>query len=147
MHVAVAGSVSQWIWHAENVTDQSWSDPARSGSPPPGYPSGYLPSYPQYPGAGGYLDPAAPWGRYPVTGQLLFGKSKTVAGLLQLLGLIGILDIGRIYLGYIELGIAQLLLGIFMCGLGVVIWVIADALLISTDKVRDLSGRLLRDGT
>ncbi|WP_231584576.1 TM2 domain-containing protein [Mycobacterium haemophilum] len=133
------------------MTDQPWSDPAGSGSPPPqpppGYPSGYPPSYPQYPGPGGYFDPAAPWGRHPVTGQPLSDKSKIVAGLLQLLGFIGIVGIGRIYLGYTGLGIAQLLVGIFTCGLGAVIWGIVDALLILTDKVSDPSGRPLRDGT
>ena len=147
---AAFGPVARWIWHAENVTDQSWPDAAGSGSPSPqpsGYPAGYPSSYPQYPGPGGYLDPAAPWGRHPVTGQPLSDKSKTVAGLLQLLGLIGILGIGRIYLGYTGLGIAQLLVGIFTCGLGAVVWGIVDALLILTDKVNDPSGRPLRDGT
>ncbi|WP_427901933.1 hypothetical protein [Mycobacterium lepromatosis] len=129
------------------MIDQLWSDPASSGSPPPGYSSGYLPSYPQYPESGSYLDPAALWGRYPVTGQLFSDKSKTVAGLVSLLDLIGILAIGSIYLGYIGLGIVQVLLDIFTFGLGAVIWGIVDALLILTYKVRDLSDRLLRYGT
>lgn len=136
------------------MTDQPWNRAANyaagSGSPPPqlpGYPPGYpgypAPPYAQYPG----IDPAAPFGRHPVTGQPLSDKSKTVAGLLQLLGLLGIAGIGRIYLGHIGLGVAQLLVGFATCGLGAVIWGIVDAVLILTDKVSDPQGRPLRDGT
>jgi TM2 domain-containing membrane protein YozV len=96
---------------------------------------------------GTYFDPTAPYGRHPVTGQPFSDKSKTVGGLLQLLGLLGIVGIGRIYLGYTGLGIAQLLVGLVTCGLGAVIWGIIDAVLILTDKVPDPQGRPLRDGT
>jgi len=114
--------------------------------PPPGYPPpGQYPPPPQYPGA--YIDPAAPYGRHPITGEPMSDKSKVVAGLLQLLGLIGIVGIGRIYLGYTGLGIAQLIVGIVTCGIGAVVWGIVDAVLLLTDKVRDPQGRPLRDGT
>lgn len=132
------------------MTDPSSRDAAESGSSSPqqpGYPAGYPPPYPQYPAPGTYFDPAAPYGRHPVTGQPLSDKSKTVAGLLQLLGLIGIVGIGRIYLGHTGLGVAQLLVGIATCGLGALIWGIVDAVLILTDKVSDAQGRSLRDGT
>ncbi|RFD27310.1 hypothetical protein MUBE_01610 [Mycobacterium uberis] len=130
------------------MTDQLWSDPTGSGfTPPPGYPSGYSPSYPHYPGSVSYLDPAAPWGRHPVTGQPLSDKSKTVAGLLQLFDAIGIVGISRIYLGGTGLGIAQLLVVLCTCGLGTVVWGVVDALLILTEKVSDPSGRPLFDGT
>jgi TM2 domain-containing membrane protein YozV len=134
----------------KNVTDPSWGDAGQSGgqSPqPPGYPNRYPPPYPQYSAPGTYFDPAAPYGRHPVTGQPLSDKSKTVAGLLQLLGLIGIVGIGRIYLGNTGLGVAQLLVGLATCGLGAVIWGIVDAVLILTDNVPDPQGRPLRDGT
>jgi TM2 domain-containing membrane protein YozV len=117
--------------------------------PPPPQPPGYPPSYPpppgQYPPA--YTDPAAPYGRHPLTGEPLSDKSKVVAGLLQLLGLFGIVGIGRIYLGQTGLGVAQLIVGIVTCFIGAVIWGIVDAVLILTDKVRDTQGRPLRDGT
>ena len=132
------------------MTDPSSRDAAESGSSSPqqpGYPAGYPPPHPQYPAPGTYFDPAAPYGRHPVTGQPLSDKSKTVAGLLQLLGLIGIVGIGRIYLGHTGLGVAQLLVGIATCGLGALIWGIVDAVLILTDKVGDAQGRPLRDGT
>ena len=115
--------------------------------PPPGYAPG-PPGYPppgQYPPA--YVDPAAPYGRHPFTGEPLSDKSKTVAGLLQLIGLFGIVGIGRIYLGNTGLGIAQLVVGLLTCGIGAVVWGIVDAVLIFTDKVRDSQGRPLRDGT
>ncbi len=115
--------------------------------PPPGYPQ-QPPGYPppgQYPPA--YMDPAAPYGRHPLTGEPLSDKSKTVAGLLQLLGLFGVVGIGRIYLGYTGLGVAQLIVGIVTCFVGAIVWGIIDAVLILTDKVRDPEGRPLREGT
>jgi TM2 domain-containing membrane protein YozV len=129
------------------------TDPSQFGSsegphqpPPPGYP--FPPPNPQtgYP-PGAYADPAAPYGRHPLTGEPLSDKSKVVAGLLQLLGLVGIVGIGRIYLGYTGLGVAQLIVGLVTCGIGAVVWGIIDAVLILTDKVRDPQGRPLRDGT
>ena len=121
--------------------------------PPPGYapqPPGYPPpnqygQYGQYPPA--YNDPSAPYGRHPLTGEPLSDKSKVVAGLLQLIGLFGLVGIGRIYLGYTGLGVAQLLVGLVTCGIGAVVWGIVDAVLIFTDKVRDPEGRPLREGT
>ncbi|MGO9507651.1 MAG: NINE protein [Mycobacterium sp.] len=130
------------------MTDQPWGEAAGPGSPPPppGPPPPY-PSYPQYPGAGGYYDPSAPYGRHPVTGQPYSDKSKTIAGLLQLLGLIGIAGIGRIYIGQTGLGVAQLIVGWVTCGVGAVVWGIIDAVLILTDNASDPWGRPLRDGT
>ena len=127
-----------------------------SPPPPPPQQQGYPPPYPPPPGsyppqAGPYppvyMDPAAPYGRHPLTGEPLSDKSKIVAGLLQLLGLFGLVGIGRIYLGYTGLGVAQLIVGIVTCFIGAVIWGIIDAILILTDKVRDPEGRPLRDGT
>ena len=118
-----------------------------NGMPPPYPPPGQYPPPPQNPPPGQYWDPAAPYGRHPVTGEPLSDKSKVVAGLLQLLGLLGIVGIGRIYLGYTGLGVAQLIVGLVTCGIGAIIWGIVDAVLILTDKVRDPAGRPLRDGT
>jgi TM2 domain-containing membrane protein YozV len=120
------------------------TDPSQFGSgggqnPPP--PAGYPPPYT----GGYYADPAAPFGRHPFTGEPLSDKSKIAAGMLQLLGLFGFVGIGRMYLGQVGLGIAQLLVGWVTCGIGAWIWGIVDAILILTDKVRDPQGRLLRD--
>jgi len=133
---------------------EDWTSSAPSPPPlppqQPGYPPppGYLPpQYPPPPPVGAYYDPSAPYGRHSLTGEPLSDKSKVVGGLLQLIGLFGLLGIGRIYLGYTGLGVAQLLVGLVTCGIGAVIWGIVDAILILTDKVRDPQGRPLRDGT
>ena len=126
--------------------------PPPGNFPPPYYPPpGNFPPPLQYP-PGYYPDPAAPYGRNPITGEPFSDKSKVVAGLLQLLGLIGVLGVGRLYLGYNTLGLIQLigglLFGIVTCGFGFivpVVWGIVDAVLILTDKVRDPVGRPLRD--
>ncbi|MEE6176696.1 TM2 domain-containing protein [Mycobacterium sp. 050134] len=131
------------------MTEPSPPDPASFGGPPPqppGYRPGYPPPYPQYPAPGGYYDPSAPFGRHPVTGQPYSDKSKTIAGLLQLLSLVGVGGIGRFYIGDIGIGVAQLLVGWLTCGIGL-IWSVVDAILILTDKVPDSQGRPLRDGT
>jgi len=121
---------------------QGYQPPPGQYPPPPGQ---YPPPPGQYPPA--YIDPAAPFGRHPLTGEPLSEKSKLVAGLLQLLGLFGLVGIGRIYLGYTGLGVAQLVVGLITCGIGAVVWGIIDAVLLLTDKVRDPEGRPLRDGT
>jgi TM2 domain-containing membrane protein YozV len=128
------------------VTDPSWSDAPDSGAQPP-QPSGYPPPYPPpYPGPGASYDSVAPYGRHPLTGLPYSDKSKTVAGLLQLLSLVGIGGLGRFYIGDVGLGVAQLLVGLLTCGVGL-IWSIIDAILILTDKVNDPQGRPLRYGT
>ncbi len=81
-----------------------------------------------------------------MTGLPYSDKSKTVAGLLQLLSLVGIGGLGRLYVGDVGLGIAQLIVGWLTCGVGLV-WSIIDAILILTDKVNDPQGRPLRYGT
>ena len=118
-------------------------------TPPPPPQPGYAPPYPppggQYPQA--YMDPSAPYGRHPMTGEPYSDKSKVIAGLLQLLGLFGLVGIGRMYIGETGLGVLQLVVGLVTCGIGAVIWGIIDAILFFTDKVRDPQGRPLRDGT
>ena len=146
----------------EGMTEQPFGGAGET--PPPYFPPPYYPppgQYSQpglfppplpYPPPGFYPDPAAPYGRDPVTGEPFSDKSKVVAGLLQLLGLVGVLGIGRIYLGYTALGMTQLLggliFGLITCGIGFivpVVWGIIDAVLILTGKVRDPMGRPLRD--
>lgn len=120
-----------------------------SANPPPP-PPGQVPQQgfpPPYPPPGAYFDPTAPYGRHPVTGEPYSEKSKVVAGLLQLLGVIGLVGIGRMYLGQTGFGILQLVVGLVTCGVGALIWGVIDAILILTDRVRDPQGRPLRDGT
>lgn len=138
-----------------------WTKPSPSNyPPPPGYepPPGYDPQS-GYPPPPGYSPPpsyGAPssYGFHPVTGEPLSDKSKVVAGLLQLLGLVGVLGVGRMYMGQVTLGVAQLLgciaLTVVTCGIGAilpVVWGIVDAIILITGSPRDQYGRLLRDGS
>lgn len=116
----------------------------------PQQPYGQQPPPPQYGQQPGYYtgpqqpwgqDPTAPWGRHPATGEPYSDKSKLVAGLLQLLVPLGI---GRFYLGYTGLGVGQLLVTIFTCGIGA-IWPFIDGILILVGNVRDPEGRPLKD--
>ncbi len=59
-------------------------------------------------------------------------KSKLVAGILQLV--FGYLGVGRFYLGYHNIAVAQLLVSIFTCGIGT-IWPIIDGIMIITGSV------------
>jgi TM2 domain-containing membrane protein YozV len=94
------------------------------------------------------MDPAAPFGRHPLTGEPLSDKSKTIAGLLQLIGIVGVLGIGRIYMGQTAFGVMQLILGLVgICILVPVIWGVIDAIVLMTGSPRDAQGRPLRDGT
>ena len=83
--------------------------------PPPGAYSPQL-GYPPPPGfyhdPTAYRDPTAPYGRDQLTGQPLSDKSKVIAGLLQLIGVFGLVGFGRIYLGQTGYGIIQLVVGI-----------------------------------
>ncbi|WP_235870544.1 TM2 domain-containing protein [Rhodococcus xishaensis] len=124
--------------------------------PSPSYPQ--VPTYPAATGypAGAYGDPNAPFGRDPITGDPYSDKSKTTAGLLQiLLGFISLPGIGRLYIGSVGIGLTQLL--VFWLGLittillvGFVIfpviwlWAFVDGILMLTGSVRDAHGRPLR---
>ena len=126
-------------------SDPSFPPPiGEYGSPPPPPPpyGGYAPP-PQY-GAqyGGYPPPypgqfgVDPWGRP------LSDKSKMVAGLLQIF--LGTFGIGRFYLGYNGIAVAQLAVSLLTCGIGA-IWPFVDGILILLGKVQDPSGRPLRE--
>lgn len=108
----------------------------------PGSPSGYVPPSGGYTAAP-YADPTA--------------KSKLVAGLLGIL--LGGLGIHRFYLGYNNIGIAQLAIYImgwillpFTCGIslaliiGAHVWGLVDGIMILTGSInRDAQGKPLRD--
>lgn len=70
-------------------------------------------------------------------------KSKVAAGLLQIF--LGGLGIGRFYLGYTGIGVAQLLVTLFTCGVGG-IWPFIDGIMILTGSVpTDANGVPLKD--
>ena len=107
------------------------------GQPGPGQP-GFGQTYPGQPGFGQMTDPAAPYGRHPVTGEPYSDKQKIVAGLLQIF--LGGFGAGRWYLGDNGIALAQL----FTCG-GLGVWALIDGIMMLTGNVRDKQGRPLRD--
>jgi TM2 domain-containing membrane protein YozV len=76
-------------------------------------------------------------------GPALSDKSKVAAGLLQLF--LGGAGVGRFYLGYIGIGLAQLAITICTLGLAGWVWPLVDVILILTGRVTDAQGRTLRD--
>ncbi|WP_428340173.1 TM2 domain-containing protein [Mycobacterium sp.] len=99
---------------------------------PPG--PGYPPAYPPPPG----------WPPMAVDayGRPLSDRSKVTAGLLGIF--FGSLGLGRFYLGYAGMGIAQIAVTWLTCGIGG-LWPLIDAVMILTGKVQDAHGRVLRD--
>lgn len=130
------------------------------GFAPQGYaPQGYAPLVPPqqayaaaHPGYA-VVDPRAPFGRDPLTGEPLSDRSKVAAGLLQLF--LGQFGVGRFYLGHTAIGLTQLLLflgglatswlGIGIVAIGAVgLWALIDAIMMFTGSVRDARGLRLR---
>jgi len=109
--------------------------PPPSPAPSPGY-AGYTP--PGVP-AGAYgISSQAPYGLHPGTGIPYSDKSKIVAGLLQILVPFGV---GRFYIGDTGIGVAQLIVAFFTCGL----WSIIDGIIILVkDDAKDANGYILR---
>ena len=109
---------------------------------PYGQPYGQQPGYGQQPyGQPAYaFNPAAPYGVDPASGLPYSDKSKLVAGLLQILIPLGI---GRMYMGQVGLGVGQLLVTIFTCGLGS-LWPFIDGIVILAGNPRDGQGRPMK---
>src|SRR5437660_494573 len=75
-------------------------------------------------------------------GRPLSDKSKLVAGLLQIF--LGGFGIGRFYLGYTNIGLAQIAVSVLTCGIGA-IWPFIDGFMMIAGKVPDAEARTLRD--
>jgi hypothetical protein len=82
----------------------------------------------------------APYGVDPITGAPYSDKTKLVAGLLQIIIPLGI---GRMYMGQTGLGVAQLLVTIFTCGLGS-LWPFIDGIMILAGNPKDALGRPMK---
>jgi TM2 domain-containing membrane protein YozV len=74
-------------------------------------------------------------------GRPLSDKSKLTAGLLGIF--LGSFGVGRFYLGYTTIGIAQVAVTWLTLGIGG-IWPLVDAILILAGKVPDAKGQTLR---
>ncbi len=94
------------------------------------------------------MDPAAPYGRHPLTGEPLSDKSKIVAGTAAADRTVRPRrhrpHLPRLHRAWES---RNCVVGLVTCGIGAVVWGIIDAVLIFTDKVRDPEGRPLREGT
>ena len=118
---------------------QQQAPPPGNQQPPPGYqPPGY-----QQPGYGqpGYGQPA-PYGMVPYDPQ---AKSKIAAGLLGIF--LGGFGVHRFYLGFTKIGIIQIVVTIFTCGIGS-LWGFVEGILYlvgSNGYTTDATGRPLRD--
>ena len=122
--------------------DQGYQQPQGYEQQPayqqPQYDQGYQQAgYPQ-PGAP-QAQPGAPYGIHPGTGLPYSDKSKLVAGLLNIF----VAGVGRMYIGQVGLGVAQLLVTIFTCGIGA-LWPLIDGIIILTSDSKDAQGRILR---
>lgn len=125
-------------WRVGQATD---ADHAQAGhAPGAGAPGSVPPTAPQPPG----YAPGAPYGaQYP--GQYygpVSTRSKVVAGVLGIL--LGGLGVHRFYLGYIGIGLIQILVFVVTFGMGG-IWGFIEGILCLTGSMRDVDGLPLRD--
>lgn len=88
------------------------------------------------------MDPTAPYGRHPSTGEPFSDKQKLTAGLLGIL--LGAFGAGRFYLNQPGIAVAQIAVTWLTCGIGG-IWPLIDGIMMLTGSVRDQHGRPLRD--
>ena len=78
----------------------------------------------------------------PYGQQMISPKDKTTAGLLGIL--LGGLGIHRMYMGYVGIGLLQLVVSIFTFGLGSLWGFIEGILILVQDDWTDSDGRLLK---
>jgi hypothetical protein len=109
--------------YGQDYGQQGWS-----GQYPGQYPNPYGPQ------------PGAPYGIDPKTGVPFSERHKLVAGLLQVLLPLGI---GRMYMGDIGVGVAQLIVTLVTCGIGA-LWPFIDGIIILVGDPKDTDGRPLR---
>ena len=130
------------------VTGRGLRQPAY-GQPAYGQPAYGQPAYGQQGyGQQGYHQPynpygpqsGAPYGVDPKSGRPYSEKQKLVAGLLQILLPLGI---GRMYMGDVGLGVAQLVVTLVTCGIGA-LWPFIDGIIVLVGDPVDSDGRPLR---
>ncbi|CCQ16259.1 putative uncharacterized protein [Rhodococcus sp. AW25M09] len=77
------------------------------------------------------MDPGAPYGRHPVTGEPFSDKQKLTAGLLNIL--LGAFGAGRFYLNQPGIAVAQIAVTWLTCGIGG-IWPLIDGIMMLTGQ-------------
>lgn len=136
-----------------NPTPEPAPEPApEPGTPPPAYPADAYeqPGYAEY-GTPGYQPPVyqppvypAPYGAAVPAYYDPTLKSRTAAGLLGIF--LGGFGVHRFYLGYVSIGILQIIVTILTCGLGS-IWGLVEGIMILAGSgiTTDAEGRPLRE--
>lgn len=137
---------------SEPTSDSAANPPPPAPGPyPPPAPGPYPPPAPgpnPPPASGPYPPPAAgaPPSAYPPAypGYDPYAKSRLVAGLLGIF--LGGLGIHRFYLGYTGIGVAQIFVTIFTCGIGS-LWGLIEGIMILANSgiTTDAQGRPLRE--
>jgi len=120
-------------WQQQPPPPPAWQQPPPPGyqQPPPGH--GWAP---------GYGQPGPAYGMVPYDPQ---AKSKLAAGLFGIF--LGGFGVHRFYLGYTTIGIVQIVVTIFTCGIGS-LWGFIEGILYlvgSNGYTTDATGRPLRD--
>jgi TM2 domain-containing membrane protein YozV len=98
------------------------------------------------PPSGGYSTPTGAYPPYGYVGVDPYAKSRTVAGILGIL--IGGLGVHRFYLGYVGIGVLQIVVTVLTFGVGA-IWGFVEGILYLTQRTGqfavDATGRPLRE--
>jgi TM2 domain-containing membrane protein YozV len=123
------------------------AQPPPYGQPPPGYGQPGYGQPPPYPPPPGYGAPAngAPYPGYPMGYVDPLAKSKVAAGLLGIF--LGGFGVHRFYLGYTKIGIIQIIVTVFTCGIGA-LWGFVEGILYlagANGWTTDATGRPLSD--
>ena len=126
--------------------DGGYAPPQQPQQPPDwqqqAAPPGYQQPPPGYGAPQGYGQPAPAYGMAPYDPQ---AKSKLAAGLLGIF--LGGFGVHRFYLGFTKIGIIQIVVTIFTCGIGS-LWGFVEGILYlvgSNGYTTDATGRPLRD--
>lgn len=78
------------------------------------------------------------------TGKEESNRSRSIAALLQIF--LGAFGVGRFYMGYIGIGIAQIMVTLVTCGICGLVWGFVDGVLIlSGTPARDADGNMLKN--
>ena len=123
----------------------AWQQPQQPPTPgwqQPAPPPGYQQPPPGYGWAPGYGPPAPAYGMVAYDPQ---AKSKLAAGLFGIF--LGGFGVHRFYLGYTTIGIIQIVVTIFTCGIGS-LWGLIEGILYlvgANGYTTDATGRPLRD--
>lgn len=89
-------------------------------------------------------EPKKPEEKIVIVEELPPRKSRVAAGLLSIF--LGWIGVGRFYMGFVGLGVLQIIVSILTAGIGGVVWGVIDGVLILTHSINyDAYGHPLAD--